>query len=165
MRSSVNGALGIKLTDSPLAHGMASVLLPQPGRGRALIYVGLASSSDWSRNTYCHACAISSHKRLSVRERSGYFSAQLCLFCCNGLSDLCTPGAISHMPCVLSSWWRQFIVPGFKAWCCSEAHPMWMLQWSCSEGKLIGFVDPRGVSLANWRTGIYLFQPLMWFKL
>lgn len=46
MRSPLNGALGIKLTDSPLAHGMMSVLLPQPGRGLGLIYAGMVSGSD-----------------------------------------------------------------------------------------------------------------------
>lgn len=40
MRSSLNGALGIKLTDSPLAHGVTSVLLSQPGTGLALIMLG-----------------------------------------------------------------------------------------------------------------------------
>lgn len=94
MRSPLNGALGIKLTDSPLAHGMMSVLLPQPGRGLALIYTGMVSGS----NRWKEWNEIQEHLLLYLRylitqgtlcwksqgisvPSSGPFAAMFCLVC------------------------------------------------------------------------------------
>lgn len=113
MRSSLNGALGIKLTDSPLAHGVTSVLLPQPGTGLALIYVGMVSGSDWWKDWneiqehLLHTCAISSHKGLCVREARAFQcpAPALLLQCSAWFLD--SRGCLPHACVVLPSWrWK-----------------------------------------------------------
>lgn len=94
MRSPLNGALGIKLTDSPLAHGIMSVLLPQPRRGLALIYAGMVSGSkrwkEWNEiqeHLLPHFCYLITQGTLCWRSQgisvpcSGPLAAMFCLVC------------------------------------------------------------------------------------